>query len=385
MQAHGNVIFLISNEEWGPVWYSKHHYAHALAQHNTVYFVNPSLSWRPTDLLATRLAVAKVQENLFSVHYSNPFPVRLKHPLVAALNDRAILKRLRNLATPEVGGHYILWQFDPARLFTSFQNFWPELRLLYHAVDPYQNFSTDTALAQRAHLVVAINSDLQAYYEKLTLRVIMLPHGYSALQKPDEDKAAKLRAQYAPAFLLVGTMNHDLDFELLQQIARRFPKHRLLLVGPDNFMNAEFKQRFHALLEGNPNIVYIGSVHARELPNWIAIADACLILYQFGMRKTVGTRTPHKLMDYLSGKRPVVSTMQGLVPALENKAIWAANDAEGLLSLLTKAAEGQLVIDAHAIDEYLDSVSYERHLTKIFEALPEATSHPLPQAKPTHG
>ena len=52
MKSNGQTIFIISNEHWGPVWYSKHHYANELSASNIVYFINPPSKWKFTNLFS---------------------------------------------------------------------------------------------------------------------------------------------------------------------------------------------------------------------------------------------------------------------------------------------------------------------------------------------
>ena len=41
----GKNIIIVSNEPWGDIWYSKHHYAYELNKTNQVLFIDPPRKW----------------------------------------------------------------------------------------------------------------------------------------------------------------------------------------------------------------------------------------------------------------------------------------------------------------------------------------------------
>ena len=369
MNASGNIILLLSNEVWGPVWYSKHHYAVELARTNTVLFIGPPLPWSPRNVIEPPFQVEQVQPNLWSIRTGNPCPMRLRQRLFRGWNDQWLARKLENwLKQQKLTGPRILWQFDPNRLTTT--PLGVNWTYLYHAVDPYQNFPSDTFLARRAGLVIAINDELFAYYQKLNERVLQVPHGFAPHPETHLDPAEEALRNERPYFLLVGTLSNDLDLNLLEAIGKRFPDKRLLLIGPDMFHTQDFRDAFQALLRRQPTIRHLGVRPAQALGPWMRGAVANLVLYQFGLTKTVGTRSPHKLIPYLAAGRPVVTTLSGLLPILEGKGLYSAPTPEQFLQLMEAAETGTLTVDEPAVAAYLESVRYPRLLERIFAALP---------------
>jgi hypothetical protein len=136
------------------------------------------------------------------------------------------------------------------------------------------------------------------------------------------------------------------------------------------FINQGFREAFQVLLLRQPSIRHLGARPAQALAPWMRGATANLVLYQFGLSKTVGTRSPHKLIPYLAAGKPVLSTLAGLMPALEGKGLYSGPTQEQFLQLMQAAVDGTLAVDEPAIAAYLESVRYPRLLERIFAALP---------------
>jgi glycosyltransferase involved in cell wall biosynthesis len=106
--------------------------------------------------------------------------------------------------------------------------------------------------------------------------------------------------------LFVGGVDERLDFELLDAVARLRPEWSIVLIGPELYVRA-------GQLLRAPNIYRLGRRPYSRLPAYIQAADVCLVPYC----DTPWARAcnPVKVLEYLAGGRPVVSTD---VPALRD-------------------------------------------------------------------
>ena len=82
-----NSILLISNEPWGDIWFSKHHYANELSANNDVYFIDPPKGWSLSSLFSNQLEIEVINERLKVVRYSNSLPIRFFPKVFTKIND----------------------------------------------------------------------------------------------------------------------------------------------------------------------------------------------------------------------------------------------------------------------------------------------------------
>lgn len=359
----GKLIFIISNEEWGNVWLSKHHYALELAKDNEVYFVDPPGSWSPGNLFSSGLRTETISKGLTRVSYRNNFPVL--NGLFLPLNDRINSSRLQELAG---GREAIFWQFDPFRFITI-----PALKnafRIYHVTDLFRHIKTDREVAANADLVVTVSPKYIDYYKEVNSNVLHVPHGNSDSEEAaDPLQVSELKNKYGKFVLFSGSISRHVNMDMLKQLSAKLPGDtRLVITGPLFLHNATEEGAFKELCRAK-NITYAGVVKSREVAGFAAASDVCLIAYNFIPADGSINRSPLKTLTYLRQLKPVVSTIDSEIPALEGKAIYRANDADNFIDLTLKALEGKLKVDEDAVNSYLDGVSYSRLIQKIEERL----------------
>jgi hypothetical protein len=94
MKLENKTIYLISNEAWGPLWYSKHNYAVALSKQNTVVFIDPAPKYQIRNLFSANIELKKIKEDLFVLSYANVFPANQKFALLFWLNEFFVFRRI---------------------------------------------------------------------------------------------------------------------------------------------------------------------------------------------------------------------------------------------------------------------------------------------------
>jgi hypothetical protein len=357
-------IFLVSNEAWGPVWFSKHHYAHELAKlGHRVSFVDPPAPWRLRNLVSFSVRAREVEPGLEVVSYENNLPAFRLSSALARLNDCLNCAKLRVARGASQG--VLFWQFDPARLERI--SFFPRHTRILHVVDKYE-WSTDLRIAKRADLVVVVSPTRRARYEGLARRLMVIPHGVSPEDRAaDPERVRLLRARHGRFILFIGTLNHHVDFELLEEIARCVPEATLLIIGPaDAGLGVEQRQVMARTCE-RANVRWLGPIHAKELRDYIQAASLCIIPY----RAEGNYRHPLKALHYLSQLKPLVSIRFPDLEAFPGGLVFFADSHDGFVRQCRRILDGDYLPRHAEVDAYLRTIEYPQLIAKILDSLDE--------------
>ncbi|UZR98016.1 glycosyltransferase [Chondrinema litorale] len=101
--------------------------------------------------------------------------------------------------------------------------------------------------------------------------------------------------------LYVGNIGLRIDYNLIEQIAKKFPQWNWVFVGPED--KREFKgQRLKSL----NNVYFLGKKSYSELPPYIRFADACIL--PFKCNELTKCIYPLKINEYFACGKPVLST-----------------------------------------------------------------------------
>ena len=342
------------------MWFSKHHYANELAKlGNQVYYLDPVGKWQFNNLWDRKIQAKVVLKNVTVLNYKNPLPVRLFPRLATFLNDFIVSQSIKQFLKNEA---FVLWQFDFLRL-VIFPN--REVKRIYHVADPYMHAWSDPVIAKKADLILCTSPKYLLHYQTLSARekVIQVPHGISESELlPDPTLVESIREKYGEFALLVGSINDDLDLDLLETIAS---KTRLLILGKLSLSDPGNSRKWKAITS-LATVQYLGVVHAEKLKNFISASKVCLLTYRFDLAKTIGSGSPLKVLNYLAQGKPVITSIDPEIPLLENKAIFWAQNQESYLNFLNKALAGNLRVDNEKVDEYLDHHMYPKMIENIF-------------------
>lgn len=357
-------IVITSNEPWGNVWFSKQHYANELAHLGyQVYFLNPPLSWSLRNVLSFSISQEQISSNLAVISYNNNFPIRIFRRAFIFVNDFLCSTKLYPILKNK---KIIWWHFDPFRLV--------DIMLLnkhfriYHVVDPFDHIPIDQVIARKVDLVVSISEIYRKRYAKLARKYLYIPHGISESEyQLEETTLAEHKSEYGQNYILfVGTLNKDVDYSLLRVCAESFRDRVLVIVGPLKGGNGDM---FQDLLRCN-NIRYVGEVHAQKLKYFIKLAGTCIVPY---LQNGPGNkhRTPLKIINYLSQRKPIVTTINYELAELNDKAIFVAYDKISFVNRVKDSLDKQLRVDVDATDAYLARISYPLLVKKILRQIDE--------------
>ncbi len=164
-------------------------------------------------------------------------------------------------------------------------------------------FKAEPIMIQKANLVTANSKYLAGYASRYNSNTADIGQGCDVedfLGMPSEIPADIASIKY-PVIGYCGYLTSTrLDLELIHFIGIQKPEWNIVLVGPED-------DRFKlSALHQLPNIFFLGSKPAKQLPQYIHTFDVC-INPQLLNQMTIGNY-PRKVDEYLASGKPVVAT-----------------------------------------------------------------------------
>ena len=300
-----------------------------------------------------------LKNNLSVAQTLSPFPVRFFTRFFTWLNDVIVFRRIKR--SLNFSGELYVWQFDFNRFVYRPKS---SVDSIYHIADPYMHAWSDLILARKAKLVVCTSPKYVDYYNSYvdSKKVLHIPHGVSEEEfELSVSEVNRIKKDHGSFFLLIGSLNDDIDYSLMNEVAS---KVKLVVLGSEK-MRQEENQLAWKRLKTQANIEYLGTIPARELKHYIASAKCCLLLYKFNLKKTIGTGSPLKVMNYLAQYKPVVTSIDPEIPQLINCAIYWANNEQEFLKKCEDAVKGELPLDKVRVKELLGSRVYSSLILRI--------------------
>ncbi|HEY4062596.1 MAG TPA: hypothetical protein VGM30_11875 [Puia sp.] len=308
MTLQSKTIILISTERWGKIFISKHNYAIALAgRGNKVFFLNPiDVSLRPGEI---RIEQSGVHPDLKVITYRPFFPLYFKFHLrsvfefLIRINIRWIIKKFD--IKPD-----IVWDFNCAYLYNDLSIFGAPFRI-YSPVDAMAADATE----KKADVVISISDLILDQYSRKGVPKLRLNHGLGgpfvsvAKAKSPDRNNEKIQVGY------VGNLTLDsIDRGVLRRIISENPDVVFNLVGPISGKNnnlglgveEEEIAGFLQELKEMGNITLHGIRPQSEIPGMLAAYDILLVCYK--RTRTFNCDNSHKIIEYLSSGKVVVST-----------------------------------------------------------------------------
>ncbi|MDB6055106.1 MAG: hypothetical protein JWN25_2629 [Verrucomicrobiales bacterium] len=324
-------ILIISQQPWGEVKISKHHYAlELLCMGNQVFFLNP-----PDPLLSRPVEVKPSPEGIHLVSYRPCFPFVIRfhaRPLFDFLMRWQIKKILK-----EIGVQLdVVWCFE-FNLFTDLSLFGAPVKI-YHPVDPL-SAPYQIAPALSATIVFAVSQDILDSFKKIPTPHHVINHGLSSAfveppLVPDfTQKLSSIKVGY------VGNLSRsNVDLPLFRQLISDYPQVEFHIIGPmasKSNLGGEGSGETVAFLEfinSSPNVICHGQKPPSEVARIIRDMDAFLLCYQ----KVPGIydlSNSHKILEYLSTGKTVVSSR---ISTYEGRDLLVMGEPEEMKELFRK-------------------------------------------------
>jgi len=328
MRLENQTILITSNEPWGDLWYSKQNYAYELSKKNKVYFINPPTKWTPRNLLKNKAVEKSYNENLHYIEYENFLPIRGN--FLNRLNNRWVSFLLKKYFRKKGIHDYILWAFDPLRLFD------PSLLgaklSIYHCVDFYYfKYLGEHELCKNSDLLFATSQRFLDEYTKYEAPKYIMPHGISSEEfELDKDKLTQTDLTVDNYALYIGVIDHRMDFDLLEKALQRFPDLPFVFVGPLRLPDRPAAKRIF-IEKKYSNVHAIGPRHFKTLKYYVKRSLFCISFMD--MEYHANTVHHHKTLVYLAQGKPVFGPVFSEYKNLGN-IMYMNNTHEGLLDLI---------------------------------------------------
>lgn len=297
---------MISPQAWNKVKVSKHHYAVSLAEMgNDVFFLNPP------DPMANGISIeATEHERVRSVRYKSFFPISLRFRFgivfsrLMRFQVRRIMKKL---------GHIdIVWCFDP-NLYGDLGVFGADIKI-FHPVDVFKHAHA-MQVARSADVIFSVSPTILQSFVSIKTPGYFVNHGLGSAfvelaQKEVwlTDCGPILNVAYVGNLLIPY-----IDRELLKEVICRSPHVRFHFFGPYKEEHSslgggdEDASDFILFLQEAANVELHGPLGSVELAQRMLPMDAFLMCYS-GQRPGYDASNSHKMLEYLSTGRAVIST-----------------------------------------------------------------------------
>ncbi|MBI5548000.1 MAG: glycosyltransferase [Deltaproteobacteria bacterium] len=314
----GRDIVCFAND-WDGDPLSKTHLMRLLARDNRILWVNslgnraPRASTHDLRRMATKVlaAVRGVREVEKNIHVLAPVALPLFASEAARSFNRAVLTLQVRRAMGSLGfSRPIVWSFLPAAEWVA-RSLDPEL-LIYHCVDEFSAFSdapaeavaeTEARLVREADLVITSAQKLYEAKRLLNPRTVLVRHGvdYAHFSKALSAKTVvpgDLAGLPKPVLGFFGLLADWVDQELIEEVARAFPRGSVVLLGR---VRTDVSR-----LRRVPNIHLLGPRPYATLPAYAKGFDVALM--PFRVNELTLNANPLKVREYLAAGLPVVST-----------------------------------------------------------------------------
>lgn len=287
------------------------------------------------------------------VWFDRPPQLLMRWPRFHAWDRFAVAaqaRRLRTFSKRSRQGPLIGYVFHP-EFIDYVEALAPDI-CVYHAYDLFRSTpgwdrakaSQERRLLQCADLVLASSRSIaDALAGDAAKDVVVLPNGADVRAFSDAADSANASPDDVaviphPRIGYVGNLNRKVDFELIEELARRNRPWQFVFVGRlgsfDNVGAAAVERC--KLLE---NVHFLGHKDPGELPKYVAAMDVNIMCYRRDGNLWSAAGYPLKMHEYLAAGRPVVST--DLVSVREFTSVLAlARDLNGWENHLHKALAG---------------------------------------------
>lgn len=369
----GKTILIISPQNWGKMFLSKHHYAIELAKRgNNVYFLNPPHQAEIRFKNCVRIKESGYKGlSLIEHHLYFPYWLKFKaRSVFHFLMKWHLIKILKQINRPLD----VVWSFDIGNLI-PFYLFQSKTYKIYHPVDEPESMESIRA-AQGSNVIISVTNEILDKYVSYKINRYLINHGLSQ-DFIDVQKNELFSCNDAIQIGLTGNfLRPDIDRETLNLIISENPNVNFNLWGVckrgSNIGDGEDKksEEFIDSLEKFENVKFHGQFEARLLSKQIQNMDAFLICYDINLDHSKGTNY-HKIMEFLSTGKVIISNN---VTAYANKPelvqmVASRTDNEDLPQLFKhvlndiafhNSATKRLYRRSYALEN-----SYERQIEKI--------------------
>jgi hypothetical protein len=327
-------ILIISSQDWGSMYLSKHHYSVALTElGHEVYYLEPfkagwkwnKRSFKIKDVNIERL---KVIEQTFNLPYNIKFHSNTIYNF--------FIKHHINKIETNFGSFDLIFSFDLTNSF-PLEFFSKRSKKIFFAADWPLNKCGINA-ANKADLLVSVSQEILNQYKNFPIsKQKLLSHGvadYFIIEglKPFVKYDNKIRVGLSGNFLRpdlnrimlleIIKFNNNIIFEFFGAIE---PSSSNL----GGFFDLETLNFIDTLKEFS-NVILHGIINPKLLSSELRRMDLFLICYDINKDQSKGTNY-HKISEFLVYKRPIVSNF--VSSYIDNPYVFQSKDENGIVDV----------------------------------------------------
>lgn len=354
------LVVFVTNSLWDEPRRGRHHFADALADENTVVWVNRPLA---RDEHGPPAGLEHVERGLHVLHVGRGL---LSPRIDFRLNWNNAFRLRRLLAALAVGGFErgpdLIWIHDFKAIGFA-RRFRSTAKRLYFCNDYFGEYvynRYESRLASEVDCVFGTAPGLADRLRRFNPNSHFMPHG---VWLPGEVRAFN-KAEHPRTAGYVGTLRRAVDIDFLHGILDETDL-RLILAGPVTEATADKQKEFDELF-GHPRVTYLGNVGREDMNRVIGDMDVCLLPYLCGIANKYQFAV--KYFDYIAAGKPIAATPYFEWPEPYGKfvSIWnGENLREFFESVYSRWDEAH----CHAARALADECTWNRRVEQVSEII----------------
>lgn len=311
-----------------------------------------SINWVPFH------ALFKMLNKRNAVHYANDIKeatAKLDFKNVILFNDSSMFLglHLKALLQPKVYAYYM-------RDYLVKVPYWQK-----------HGERIEPQVVKNADVVLTNSMFFEEFCRQYNPHSYMVGQGCDVSLFNDEDGSIKTSDEFkdipSPVFGYVGSLTTlRLDIELLEFVAEKKKDWSIVLVGPED-------EGFKASnLHNLPNVYFLGSKNAADLPNYVKGFDVTTNP-QLKNNLTIGNY-PRKIDEYLAMGKPIVATNTKTMEMFKEH-VYLADTKEDYVTLIDKAMAENTTDRIQNRIEYAKSHTWTNNVKAIYDSILKATKN----------
>lgn len=308
MELRNKNILIISQQDWGTMFISKHHYALELAKlGNKVFYISG-----PDQEKRLQPGTIEIKgtgyDNVFSIQHRLSFPYILKFK-ARSIYDYLLRSHLKKVLNKIGCNIDLIWSFDlsdtiPLRLFKG------SAKKIYMPVD---ELSKDAGVkaAETADIICSVTQEILDKFKDISVPKVFLNHGVSDVFI--NNRISDVVNNPIQVGLSGNFLRTDIDWDTIFKIAAENSKVVFNFYGSFDYGSSNLTSVGDAsvlkqidALKKIPNAVLHRQLPYKDLAAALLKMDCFLICYDVIKDQSKGTNY-HKILEYLATGKVVIS------------------------------------------------------------------------------
>jgi hypothetical protein len=307
---NGKKIIILSPEDWGINFISKHHYALELSKNNQVYFIHTKPHSEQKDFITTEiindslkvLRLKRVARGIFRL----PF-------FLIDLQNKFLIKNIYNALNVKTVD--VVWSFEQSK-FLNLKQFNAKVNI-FHPVDyiiKAQPFLS--RIADSANIVLSVSNEILDTIKTKTPKYFVNHSIDEFFLKNTSNKNShdKINVAY------IGNLSMKfIDWENLIKIIVQNKNINFTFIGPYQNSNLGKNDNVEqiSVLRELTNVILLGPKNKKELVELLPQFDIFLVCYN-NKKYPIEVSNTHKIIEYLSTGKVIVSNK---IPMYQDKGL----------------------------------------------------------------